>query len=151
MQVNTRKFGVLEIDEKDIVTFEHGLPGFLDAHKFIMLPYEKDSPFLYLQSVEEEYLAFLMTSPFLFFDDYEFIMDEVNMNELGVKSEEDIAVYTMITVSNNETDKITANLVAPIVVNIHKRQAKQIVLERSQYQTKHRIVPADVSDKGGKS
>lgn len=150
MQVKTTRFGTIEINEADIITFNDGLPGFPDDHQFVIIPYDEESPFVYLQSATENYLAFIMANPFLFFPDYEFEIDEDNMKELDIKTDKDIAVYAMITVPKQDINEITANLVAPVVINIHTRQAKQTVLEKSQYQTKHKLFPQNVSPEGGK-
>jgi flagellar assembly factor FliW len=150
LQVKTTKFGTIEINETDIITFNDGLPGFPDEHQFVIIPYEEESPFVYLQSATEDYLAFIMASPFLFFPDYEFELDEANMKELDINSDKDIAIYVMITVPKQDVKQMTANLVAPVVINVHTRQAKQTVLEKSQYQTKHKLFTINASHEGGK-
>lgn len=150
MQVKTTRFGTIEIVENDIITFSDGVPGFPDKYQFVILPYDQESPFVILQSATEDYLAFLMTDPFLFFNDYEFEIDQENMNNLEVKDEKDIAVYTMVTVPVGKVKEMTANLVAPIVININNKAGKQIVLEKSKYTTKHRLFEDDVAVEGGK-
>ncbi len=150
MQVQTTRFGTIEIDETDIITFGDGLPGFPEECQFVILPYDDESPFVLLQSTTEDYLAFLMTDPFLFFKDYQFEIDQDNMNSLEVKEEKDIAVYTMVTVPIGKVREMTTNLVAPVVININSKAGKQIVLEKSKYTTKHRLFTDAVASEGGK-
>lgn len=150
MQVKTTRFGTIEIVENDIITFSDGVPGFPDMHQFVILPYDEESPFIILQSATEDYLAFLMTDPFLFFKEYEFEIDQENMDNLEVKDEKDIAVYTMVTVPVGKVKEMTANLVAPVVININNRAGKQIVLEKSKYTTKHRLFEDEATSEGGK-
>jgi flagellar assembly factor FliW len=149
LQVKTTRFGTIEIDQADIITFGDGLPGFPEECQFVIIPYDEESSFVLLQSATEDYLAFLMTDPFLFFKDYQFEIDNKYMNELEVKEEKDIAVYTMITVPGGKVKEMTANLVAPIVINVHSKSGKQIVLEKSKYTTKHLLFEDEVASEGG--
>jgi len=150
LQVKTTRFGTIEIDQTDIITFSDGLPGFPEECQYVILPYDDESPFVLLQSATEDYLAFLMTDPFLFFNDYQFEIDQENMNSLEVKEEKDIAVYTMVTVPIGKVREMTTNLVAPVVININNKAGKQIVLEKSKYTTKHRLFTDTVASEGGK-
>lgn len=151
MQIKTTRFGSIEISESDIITFDEGLPGFPDDHQFVIIPYEDESPFVLLQSATEDYIAFLMTDPFLFFSDYEFEIDPENMKALEIKEEKDIVVYTMVTVPAGKAREMTTNLVAPIAINIHTRAGKQVVLEKSKYTTKHRLFTDEGFCEGGKA
>lgn len=151
MQIKTTRFGTVEINEADIITFDEGLPGFPDDHQFVIIPYEDESPFVLLQSATEDYVAFLMTDPFLFFSDYEFEIDPENMKALEIKEEKDIVVYTMVTVPAGKAREMTTNLVAPIAINIHTRAGKQVVLEKSKYTTKHRLFTDEGFCEGGKA
>ena len=56
-------------------------------------------------------------------------------------------IYTILTLSGTEIRDLTANLMAPIVINTTTRKAKQIVLERSAYTTKHRLFSAEKEDR----
>ena len=150
MQIKTTRFGLIEINESDIITFDEGLPGFPDDHQFVIIPYEDESPFVLLQSATEDYVAFLMTDPFLFFSDYQFEIDPENMEALEIKEEKDIVIYTMVTVPAGKAREMTTNLVAPVAINIHTRAGKQVVLEKSKYTTKHRLFTDEGFSEGGK-
>ncbi len=140
-KVNTLRFGDIEIDEKKVVHFAHGLPAFEDEHEFAIIPYDEESPYVFLQSLTTPDLAFLMTVPFLFFPDYSFEIDDENLKELAIGSQDDIDIYTLITIPNGSVPDMTTNLMAPVVINTNTMQAKQIVLEKSGYVTKHRLFP----------
>ena len=53
----------------------------------------------------------------------------------------------MLTLSGSNICDLTANLIAPIVINARTRKGKQIVLDRSPYTTKHRLFPQDQEEK----
>ena len=146
-KINTRRFGELEIEEQDVVRFADGIPAFEDEHEFVVLPYEEGTPYMFLQSMMTPELAFLMTDPFVFFPDYSFELDDENMEKLAINSMDDVLVCTLISVPRSGVADMTTNLLAPVVINRHTMQARQIVLEKTQYTTKHRLFPEKKGDK----
>ena len=147
-KVSTSRFGEIEVDEKKIVHFKDGIPAFEDEREFIILPYEEDSPYYFMQSINSPDLAFLLTIPFLFFPEYSFEVDDVTMKELEITNHDNVFYYSMITIPNGSIRYMTANLLAPIVLNSDNMQAKQVVLEKSNYTTKHRLFPESSKKEG---
>ena len=145
-KINTLRFGELEIEEQDVVRFADGIPAFEDEHEFVVLPYEEGTPYMFLQSMMTPELAFLMTDPFVFFPDYSFELDDENMEKLAINSMDDVLVCTLISVPRSGVADMTTNLLAPVVINRHTMQARQIVLEKTQYTTKHRLFPEKKGD-----
>ena len=146
-KISTLRFGELEIEEQDVVRFADGIPAFEDEHEFVVLPYEEGTPYMFLQSMTTPELAFLMTDPFVFFPDYSFELDDENMEKLAINSMDDVLVCTLISVPRSGVADMTTNLLAPVVINRHTMQARQIVLEKTQYTTKHRLFPEKKGDK----
>ena len=146
-KINTLRFGELEIEEQDVVRFADGIPAFEDEHEFVVLPYEEGTRYMFLQSMASPELAFLMTDPFVFFPDYSFELDDENMDKLEIKTMDDVLVCTLISIPRSGVADMTTNLLAPVVINRHTMQAKQIVLEKTQYTTKHRLFPEKKGDK----
>ena len=146
-KINRLRFGELEIEEQDVVRFADGIPAFEDEHEFVVLPYEEGTPYMFLQSMTTPELAFLMTDPFVFFPDYSFELDDENMEKLAINSMDDVLVCTLISVPRSGVADMTTNLLAPVVINRHTMQARQIVLEKTQYTTKHRLFPEKKGDK----
>ena len=147
-KIYTSRFGEIEVDEAKVVHFKDGIPAFEDEHEFIILPYEEESPYYFMQSLQSPDLAFLLTIPFLFFNDYSFEIDDETMRELDIKNQDDVFYYSMITIPNGSVRYMTANLVAPIVINGENMKAKQVVLEKSNYTTKHRLFPESAKKEG---
>ena len=102
---------------------------------------------MFLQSLKTPELAFVMTMPLIFFPDYEFTIDDDVEKALGLTSPEQVLIYTILTLSGRDIKDLTANLMAPIVINTETRKARQIVLDRSPYTTKHRLFPENKEDK----
>ena len=147
-KIYTSRFGEIEVDEKKIVYFKDGIPAFEDEHEFVILPYEEESPYYFMQSLKSPDLAFLLTIPFLFFSDYSFEIEDATIKELDIKNPDSVFYYSMVTIPNGSIRYMTANLVAPIVLNAENMQAKQVVLEKSNYTTKHRLFPEAAKKEG---
>lgn len=144
MKIETKYFGEVEVDEKDCIDFPNGLPGFESYHSFVLLPVDELGSYFALQSVEEAGVSLVVTNPYLFYKDYEFEIDPEN---LGILSHEDVAVYNVVTLQD-PFEKSTLNLQAPIVMNTKKREAKQLILNQAEYHTKHPLIS---TVKGGES
>ena len=82
-----------------------------------------------------------MTVPFVFFPDYEFELDDENLAKLDLRQQEDLLLYVLLTIPGGKVPEMTANLMAPLVINQANMQARQVVLEQSGYTTKHRLFP----------
>jgi flagellar assembly factor FliW len=141
IKINTSRFGELEIDEKRVVHFKDGIPAFEDEKEFVILPYEEETPYYFMQSMKSPDLAFLITVPFLFFPKYTFEIDDETVAELDINEKDKVLYYTLITIPNYSIRYMTTNLLAPVVINTKNMQAKQIVLEKTNYTTKERLFP----------
>ena len=138
MKIETKYHGEIHIEEKDIITFANGIPGFLEEKKFIFLPFGEDTGVSIMQSVRNAGLAFVVTNPFLFLEEYDFTIDDQVVEQLELESEKDVTVYVILTVQD-PFEKTTANMQAPVVINSKTQLAKQVILTNTSYQTKHSI------------
>ena len=145
-KVNTLRFGEIEVEEEKVVHFKNGIPAFEDEHEFLIIPYDEESPYYFMQSLKTPELAFLITTPFVFFPEYMIEIDDNTIKELDIKNQEDVMLYSLITIPNGSVRYMTANLLAPVVINTQNMQARQIVMEKTSYTTKHRLFP----DRGSK-
>ncbi|EHB54685.1 MULTISPECIES: flagellar assembly protein FliW [Paenibacillus] len=139
MIVNTKRFGPIQIDEEQLITFIGPILGFNDLHNYVIIQSEGNQhPFEFLQSIEDENLTFIVTDPFAFFKEYEFQLDPHWIEALGVQSEEEVQVMVIVTVRSAED--ITCNLKAPIVLNKARNIAAQIILDHGNYTTKQPLL-----------
>lgn len=142
MKIRSALFGEITIEEDQLITFPQGLPGFEDLRRFILVHPDEQLPFSYLQSAEEEALSFILTDPYLFEPSYEFQLPDSAVSELEIESEQDVLVRAIVTIKDKVEDA-TMNLLAPVVFNVRRRLAKQVILHDTDYQTKHRLIPQD--------
>lgn len=143
MKIATKYHGEIDIQAADIIRFEQGVPGFFDEKQFVLLPLD-DTPFVILQSVQTPALGFVMIEPFSYFPTYEIELDDATCEQLSLKAEKDVAVYVILTVAE-PFDDTTANLQAPVVINVRERLGKQVILTNTLYKTKHRLFPEKVA------
>jgi flagellar assembly factor FliW len=148
-KIKTLRFGEIEEDEGKIIHFAQGLPAFEEEHEFILVLQTMDSPYVFLQSIKTPELAFLMTRPFVFFPSYEFALPEMTREQLALQDSQDVDVYTLITIPEGQIQQMTTNLLAPIVINKCNYEAQQVILERTNYMTKHALFPQPEMSKKG--
>ena len=146
-KIKTTRFGEIEEDEGKILHFAAGLPAFEDEHEFIIIPYDEESPYVFLQSAITPDLAFLMVIPFIFFPDYEFRLEDDVLESLALERQEDLLLYTLLTIPGSDIREMTANLLAPIVINSRTNEGRQIVLDKSSYRTKHKLFSKKTENK----
>jgi len=149
MLIRSTRFGEIEVSENEFIRFPYGLPGFSQEKAFAILPYQPDSPFAFLQSTTEPDLTFVIVDPFVFFADYNFQLEDTVVTELGLSDDQPPQIFNIVRIPE-ATDDITANLLAPIIINRHTCRAMQIVLDKSPYTVRHRLFPQGQSAQTGK-
>lgn len=119
-----------------VIHFQGSLLGFKELDAFEIQPVDENGLFAYLLSLEEPEIGFVVTSPFSFYRDYSFELDQNTIDELGLKSHEEAQILTIITLQE-PFKASTLNLLAPVVVNVSNWTARQIVLPpHYNYKTK---------------
>ncbi len=141
MMVESTRFGTFELAEDRALRFSDGLLGLPDSTSYALIEVE-DSPYAWLQSLNEPELAFLTTSPWDFYPDYDLEINEEDQRLLDLNTPDAAEVLVLLTVhrQENEAVDITANLLGPIVVNSDTRAARQVILEGSPYSTQEPLV-----------
>lgn len=140
MILRTKHFGEIEIKEGDIINFVDGIPGFEKLLKYVVVENpDRDIPFKWLQCVDDIDLAFVIVDPFVFKKDYEFDIPQNVVEKLHIESHKDINIYTIVVVPG-DIKEMTANLAAPILINVANKKGKQVFLEDDRYHRKHLIL-----------
>lgn len=141
MRIDTRYFGTVDIAEEKIIHFEQGIPGF-DEYKDYTILYDVEGEqtfFSWLQCVTEKNLAFPIVNPFRVKEDYNPIVEDALLEQLGEFETEDLAVFLMATVPE-DVKKTSVNLKAPLIINTNNRQGMQIIVENDDYKIKHMLI-----------
>lgn len=139
MKLKTKNFGEVDVQEDKIITFEKGIPGFNQLKDYIIInDQEETSPFCWLQSIEEPALAFVLVNPFLVNPQYNPELPEAEVEKLGEAKPEDYTVLSIVKVPE-EVEQMTANLMAPIVINLKTRKGKQIITNGDNALVRYKI------------
>jgi len=126
--INTSRFGKVTLQEEDVLTLKEGLLGFADLRKFVLLDDPGDEVFAWLQSCESAEIAFPILEPELFAQNYKVNLTKGDLEALEMKSTDKTRHFCIVTIPDDPT-LMTANLKAPVVVNIDKKVARQCVLQ----------------------
>jgi len=138
MKVDTKAFGLIEVDEKQKISFPQGLFGFEDFRDYTLLDAEHQ-PFLWLQSLDDRDIAFILINPFLFRPDYEVNIGNEELGEIGITSPENALIFAIVTIPQ-DGNTMTANLQGPLVINKENMTGMQAVLSDARWKTKHDII-----------
>ena len=142
MQVCTRWFGTVDIDDNKIIDFDLGLIGFEDCKKFTLI-YDVDkgeeTAIMWLQSLDEPGLALPVMKPEYIMDGYDPIVEDEILNTLGgdIRTA-NLAVFCTLTVPEDLT-KMTINLKAPIIVNVDTMRGVQLIADNEDYAVRYPI------------
>lgn len=136
-------------ENKNKFSFPAGIPGLPENLKeFIIIALSKESPFFYLQSLQDENIGFILINPFAIYPDYEFDLSDEDMELMGLESSEGLAVFCIVNASKG-LKNATVNLLAPVVLNIVTGVGRQIVLLDKRYTVSHPLTGVKGESPGG--
>jgi flagellar assembly factor FliW len=142
VQIDTTRFGAMEIEEQLLLHFPKGLLGFPERRDYIIFDHDREVPFKWLQAVDDPELAFVIMDPCLFAPNYRLDVQPQDLQELRVNDLGDLIVFVLVTIPPSDPAQMTANLQGPVLVNAENRWAKQLVLSNSLYHTRHPLCVA---------
>jgi flagellar assembly factor FliW len=139
MQVKTKHFGEVDLDENKIIHFEGGILGFEEYKDYTILFDNEDGVqpnISWLQSIDEPSLSIPVISPFLIKEDYNPEIEDEFLKSLDKLTDANLVVMVSITVPS-DVSKISANLKAPFILNSDSRKGVQVIVENSDYEVKN--------------
>lgn len=137
--IQSRPFGKIEVDEKQIISFPDGILGFEFVKKFVILDSAEKTPFKWMQAYSEPDLAFVIIRPEDFMEKYDPSISQADLDALEAKSSDKLVIFSIVTIPANPSC-MTANLQGPIVINTKKRIGRQIISMDERYKVKHKIL-----------
>lgn len=138
MNIQTRHFGEITVDESKKIVFKDGIPGFEELKDFIFIE-EVDNAFSYLQSLQDGQVAFAIISPYILKPDYHPHIGEVYFEKLGGGESKEFSLYVIATVGG-DMEQTTVNLQAPLLIHADRRLGVQAIVEDKEYRTRHKVV-----------
>ena len=135
MKINTLRFGEIEIEDERVFNFVMPIIGFNELKNFVIIDFNKDSFFKWLQSVEDPTLAFPIVSVFSMNVDYSIDLPDNVVEKLKINNVESLLVMNIASIPQENPQGTTLNLLAPIVFNLDEKIAGQVILSGSGYDT----------------
>jgi flagellar assembly factor FliW len=147
MKLDTKPFGWIEIDERQLVTFPQGIFGFEDHTRWALLD-SQQAPFYWLQSLHEAGLAFVLIDPVFFRPDYKADVSHEDAQVLQLADNADLLVFSIVTIPEDH-NQMTANLQGPLLINKLARVGKQGIQIDNCWKVRHRIMDELAAQGGG--
>lgn len=141
MLVKTKYFGEIELTEEKIITLDRGLMGFEEYKRYtILYDCEKEggTNIMWFQSVDEQGLVLPMINPLIVKDDYNPVVEDELLGQLGEITEENLVILLTMTVPEN-IEEMSVNLKAPVIINADTRKGVQIIVENQDYEVKYKV------------
>ena len=113
--------------------------GFGEFHEYVVVNTKEGSPYRWLQSLDEPKLAFLLSMPESFLASYSPEIRNEEAAQLGLTKETDYLVLVTTTIPPGQPQLATANLAAPVIINLETRRAKQVILDDEAYTIRYPI------------
>lgn len=150
MEIKTKIFGDVNIDDEKILLFPNGIIGFPDLQHFTLIHDEEkeNNSIHWLQSIEEPAFAMPVIDPLVVKSDYNPEVEESMLDCIGKLNPEEMVVLVTMTVPSDIT-KMTVNLKGPIVINAAEKKGCQIILDSDEYQVKYPIYETLSKKKAG--
>ena len=125
-EIETRPFGKMQIDEKQILHFPEGLLGFEEYTNFALIEENDETPFKWLQSLDDKDLAFIVIQPALFAPEYKPLLDKEEISQIEISDINESLLMVIVTIPQ-DPNMMTANLQGPILINPKIKKAKQFI------------------------
>ena len=140
LTVNTKAYGIIDIDERQKLYFPYGIFGFETLKDFVLFD-AVQQPFYWLQSLEVKETAFVLINPLVVRKDYklDIISGDLEEIDLNGPDDENILMFAIVTIPENHK-RMSANLQGPIVINKEKKIGRQTITVEPKWKTKHFIL-----------
>lgn len=133
MKINTRQFGEMSIDDDKIINMPDGIPGFRQQKRYVILEKKETSPFYLFQCVDDPNLAFVVMDPLRFYPEYTLSVKDFDNTIKWEFEKEELSCFVIITIPQGKPEDMTANFMAPIVINNERKEGMQLILQGSPY------------------
>jgi flagellar assembly factor FliW len=143
--VPSSRFGDLDVPADSVIEFPGGIIGFPSAKSFIML--EHKPPFSWLQSTQDPDLAFVVVDGFEFGQQFD-VKPPVGDRETDFREDDEYAILIIVTV-RPDPRMTTANLKAPLFVNMRNRRGLQVIFDDPRYSTRFPLWSEEVQNSAG--
>ena len=146
MKIDTERFGEVSYSPEEILFFPRGIPAFETKNNWVLIGSD-DSALKWLQSLDDPDLALPVTSPDAVQPDYNARIPEDELTLIGSTNPADLALLIVVSIPQSAPWNMTANLRAPILINLKTHKAVQVIALNEEYPIRHIVFPEDVREK----
>ena len=146
MKFDTERFGEVSYSPEEVLTFPRGIPAFENMHSWILVGSDENAV-KWLQSLDDSELALPVTSPDAIQPDYNARIPEEELKLIGGTNPADLALLIVVSIPQSAPWNMTANLRAPIIINLKTHKAVQVIALNEEYPIRHVVFPEDVREK----
>ena len=125
MQIQSTRFGLLEISHSDLIFMPHGLIGFEEYRHWVLLASKESEELAWLQSVALSHVALPMISPRRFVPNYRLQVQRRDLDLLQMHAKDQVYVLASLSKQGNHW---TTNLKSPVILNSTRRLAVQVIV-----------------------
>jgi flagellar assembly factor FliW len=130
---------VADVETQEVVvpeiTFVRPIPGFESLTRFALVDLAEadETPVVYeLRSLDQPDVRFMVAVSAVFYPEYEVSLDDETCAALSLSDASDALVLTVLSTGGDD-EQLTANLLAPVVINGRTRSAAQIILSGTDW------------------
>jgi flagellar assembly factor FliW len=139
VEIDTTRFGKIIINESELIEMKGYILGFEQLKRFVLLTVEGNVPFWWLQSVEDQAIAFVVINPRIVKPDYDPPISQGDFELLNIQGTDEIALLSITTI-RSDPFRATTNLRAPILINTSNRWARQVIIEDPDYSIQYDLL-----------
>jgi flagellar assembly factor FliW len=134
LKFNNHRLGDIEVEVDAVLTFPAGILGFSDCRRFALLPHRPGTPFFWLIPIDRDDIAFVVVNPETFFPDYlpSLTPDQLAPLNLGPDADHSLGMLVVVSFHGGSP---TANLRAPLILDLARRRAIQAVQMGQKFDT----------------
>jgi flagellar assembly factor FliW len=144
----TQKFGRISYQEGSEIDFPSGLPGFEQRRRFLAVQLPDTNPLVFLQSLDDPGLCFVTLPVLAVEPKYRLRLSGEDLEHLGFSGGRQPRIgpdVLCLAVLSIRASGPTANLLAPVVVNVANLKAVQAVMADSGYSHQHVLLPQEAA------
>ncbi len=137
MEIETKEYGRLVIDSRQVITFTRGLYAFEKRTTWALIDTEK-KPFFLLQDTADKETSFILVNPYLICTDYSLNIPDSDFELIHNPPANDLLVFAIITV--HPTDRaLTLNLAGPLLINRAEKLGVQTIQQDVRWSVRHKL------------
>jgi flagellar assembly factor FliW len=125
-----------------------GLIGFPEANRLELIYNPEELPLMWLRSVDDPALNFLVVEPRGLLPDYAVEISDDDVAQLGLEDSDDTLILNIVNFRPERAEASTVNLIGPIVVNRRTCVGRQIVIANyADYSARHALFAPETAQR----